>query len=753
MASNKNVFRSFLEYALPWFTLLILLTYSYAKFFAHTYGFRWDSETGILFHVFDEQPEPTLKVDDRILRIGNVGWKEFKSDLQSTFFQGARPGNVVPIVVERDGQKLTIPWTYPSRFNPSEFREQLISEWWLAYVFWLAGTLTLLFLRPKDNRWLLLVAFNFLTAIWLIAGSGVSAFHIWNSALVLRMAIWMCVPVYLHLHWVFPRPLGKIPPMLIRSVYSIAFILVIAQWFQLLPEDLYYWGFLVAAAGSLVLLSLHAIRQPEARRELRLLLVIVCLAIIPSIVLGILATVQGIPPWLGGAALLSFPLVPFAYLYAAYRRQLGKLEVRVNRLLSIYLFMILLGTIGVPLTVLAELSWPARGNSLIIAIAVSLSTAIAFLWGYPAFQKFFERRLLRISLPPERIQEAYSARITTSTSLPALLQVLDREVLPSLFVRQFVFLKLDNDSPIVLFAKGVTDAQLHDGCDFTALMGQAGKYRPVHLLNDEQPCPWAYLILPLKVGDSVLGFWLFGRRDPDDMYAQAEIPIFQSLANQTAIALSNILQTERLRTMYQINVDRYEEERKRLALDLHDSILNQLAVLQMNLDEPSQKFQEAYEGLTQRLREIVSDLRPPMLNYGLKPAIDELADNLMERSKDTASVTVGLQSDGNRYSPEVELHVFRIVQEACENALRHAQAKSIKISGSLSAQEIILYLQDDGVGFDLGETLDLDTLISRKHFGLAGMIERAAIIGAKVGIESKPEDGTRIKITWNHIPV
>ena len=80
--------------------------------------------------------------------------------------------------------------------------------------------------------------------------------------------------------------------------------------------------------------------------------------------------------------------------------------------------------------------------------------------------------------------------------------------------------------------------------------------------------------------------------------------------------------------------------------------------------------------------------------------------------------------------------------------MRHAQAKIIKISGSLNAQEINLYLQDNGVGFDLGETLNLDTLIAKKHFGLAGMIERAAIIGTEVRIESKPEKGTMIQIRW-----
>ena len=170
----------------------------------------------------------------------------------------------------------------------------------------------------------------------------------------------------------------------------------------------------------------------------------------------------------------------------------------------------------------------------------------------------------------------------------------------------------------------------------------------------------------------------------------------------------------------------------------------------MNLEKPSQKFQEAYDGLTQRLREIVSDLRPPMLNYGVEPAIRELADNLMERSKDTVQINVELQSDGSRYPEKIELHLFRIVQEACENVLRHAKARNITISGHLLSQEIDLSLSDDGVGFDVGENLQLDALIANKHFGLAGMIERAAVIGADARIESKHEKGTMVQITWGN---
>jgi signal transduction histidine kinase len=384
-----------------------------------------------------------------------------------------------------------------------------------------------------------------------------------------------------------------------------------------------------------------------------------------------------------------------------------------------------------------------------LAVVLSIIIAFASIWVFPAYQTFIETRLLGIRLPYQNLPEIYSARITASASLSSLRDLLKEEVLPSLLVRQFGFLQIENNSPKVILALGVDEEQIADGYDFSFLLDASEKYRPAYLLDEAQPYSWVRLILPLRVGQSVLGFWLLGHRDPDDLYAQPEIPILQSLANQTAIALSNILQTERLRAMYQANVNRYEEERLHLALNLHDSILNQMAVLMMNLDVlPSTKSQKAYDDLTQRLREIVSDLRPPMLNYGLKPAIDELADNLMERSQETVRIKVDLQADGSRYPSKIELHLFRIVQEACENALRHAKAKSVTISGRLDVQQANLQLHDDGVGFDFGENLNLDNLIANKHFGLAGIMERAAIIGADARIESEPEKGTQIQIDW-----
>jgi signal transduction histidine kinase len=93
-----------------------------------------------------------------------------------------------------------------------------------------------------------------------------------------------------------------------------------------------------------------------------------------------------------------------------------------------------------------------------------------------------------------------------------------------------------------------------------------------------------------------------------------------------------------------------------------------------------------------------------------------------------------------------ELYLFRIIQEACENALQHGQADTILISGRLDPQQIDLLIEDNGIGFDAAESLELSNLIAKEHFGLVGMVERAKLINAEIHLDSAPGAGTRIRI-------
>jgi signal transduction histidine kinase len=143
-----------------------------------------------------------------------------------------------------------------------------------------------------------------------------------------------------------------------------------------------------------------------------------------------------------------------------------------------------------------------------------------------------------------------------------------------------------------------------------------------------------------------------------------------------------------------------------------------------------------------------------MLNFGLYAALEELAADLDYRHSQTTMVLIDIETTDpqERYPPRVEEYLFRIIQQACENSLRHAKATLIGIRGAMSANLIDISVEDDGVGFSLGEPAELSRrlaeLLANQHFGLVGMYERATTIQAKVLIDSSPEQGTRVRIVW-----
>ena len=758
MNKNSLPIGRFLNYVLPFVVLVFLLIYTYAKFFEHPYvGFRLDS-VGNVFDIFVEQKtEPLLQVGDRIIEINRVKWEDFKTDLRKTILTNIHPGQVINLLVKRGEQELLIPWKFVGP-NPREIRDLVISEGWLGFFFWGVGTFALLMLRPKDERWRLFIAFNYLTASFLVLGSGVSSHHIWESAILLRMFVWFCIPVYLHLHWVFPKPLGQLPKAVIWVSYLGTGILAIAQWFQMLPKDLYFIGYLLAVLGSVIFLILHAVKQPETRRDLGVLLVVIVIAFIPSVVVGMIGgflkgELESLYPGLSGGALLSLPLFPVAYVYAVHRHRLGNLELRVNNLLSSFLFLTLVGTLSLPVIILIAAQFSSAGASVVFGTLGFLLASVVVFLGHSPFQSFFERRILGIPLPSKHLLETYSTEITTSLSLSELTQVLQEKVFPSLLIRQFAFLQVDQGSLHILSTMGLGKEPLPTGQDIQTLVAQSGVYLSTDLSRDE-PYSWIRLILPLKLGDQLIGFWLFGRRDPDDLYSQQEIPILSSLANLTSITLSNIRQTDHLKAMYEANIGRYEQEKLRLSRDLHDSILNEMAALLMRDDALifSPGFQQAFEALTERLREILSDLRPPALNFGLKVALEDMAEKLAERNQNVVNIESDIQADGEwRYPESVENHSYRIVQEACENALKYAHAKTITIVVRLFRGNFDIKVEDDGIGFDTETSLKLDGMLAHKHFGLANMHERASLIGAEIRIESGANEGTRIHIRWKSI--
>ena len=200
-----------------------------------------------------------------------------------------------------------------------------------------------------------------------------------------------------------------------------------------------------------------------------------------------------------------------------------------------------------------------------------------------------------------------------------------------------------------------------------------------------------------------------------------------------------------------------EEERKRIAQDLHDAISSKLNIVSLNanfLTEPQISVQEANSlgesivNVTQTVlensRRIAHDLLPPSLEkFGLVAAIEELCDQVQESK--VIQVKTDLEETANVLRDAAALHVFRIVQELFNNTIKYAKAKTIVLTMKFIENAVHLHYQDDGKGFVLAEGK------FAKGLGLSGIENRAAILNATVTFESKPNEGMtlRLKVPTN----
>ena len=208
-----------------------------------------------------------------------------------------------------------------------------------------------------------------------------------------------------------------------------------------------------------------------------------------------------------------------------------------------------------------------------------------------------------------------------------------------------------------------------------------------------------------------------------------------------------------------------EEERARLARELHDGPVQELIALGQRAEmvqrlvrrgEMNQALALLGELRTagletgEELRRLTSALRPTYLeDLGFFPALEVLIKRADEQTP--AQVRLDVEGQIHRLAPEVELAAYRFAQEALNNALQHAQADNIIVRVRCDPKELTLSVMDDGVGFTVPEHPDL--LTQAGHFGLVGMLERATRLGGTLQIQTDVGAGAQVIVRLpSHLP-
>jgi len=275
-----------------------------------------------------------------------------------------------------------------------------------------------------------------------------------------------------------------------------------------------------------------------------------------------------------------------------------------------------------------------------------------------------------------------------------------------------------------------------------------------------------FISVPLKAKDRVVGVMniashMPGRFSAEDMYLLNSIGCQLGTAIEQATLYQRLeLGRERYQTLLQHALTAQEEERKRIARELHDETSQALTSLTLNLQAAItksetdgvvdadfigklQKIQSLAVHTQNEISKLMKELRPTLLDeLGLPAAISRYAKDSLESLG--TKVSTEFEGVGERLPTEVEVTLFRIAQGTIGNILEHAEAKNVSISLECNASECILNVKDDGRGFDVSKLTRVDK--DGRGAGLFTMKERARLVGGACNIRSQPGKGTRIAV-------
>jgi signal transduction histidine kinase len=258
----------------------------------------------------------------------------------------------------------------------------------------------------------------------------------------------------------------------------------------------------------------------------------------------------------------------------------------------------------------------------------------------------------------------------------------------------------------------------------------------------------SFVGLPLVARERLLGVLYLESSRPYHFHDQ--LPLLSTFANQAAIAIENArlfeaerAARERMQALSRQLVEVQEKERGYIARELHDGAGQALAYLMVTLGRLEQQAGRpeavATQGVWGDLRRLAMDLRPPNLErLGLAAA---LRQHIEEFSRQHGQVVEfeAVSFDDVRLPPEVEVALYRIVQEALTNVARHAWARRVEVRLELNGDRVTAAVRDDGVGFEPGAG-------KQGGLGLVGMRERAEMLGGALVVESESGVGTAVSV-------
>lgn len=253
-----------------------------------------------------------------------------------------------------------------------------------------------------------------------------------------------------------------------------------------------------------------------------------------------------------------------------------------------------------------------------------------------------------------------------------------------------------------------------------------------------------FIGMPIRLGDQVLGD-LYVTEKRDGEFTPADEDLLTLLASQAAIAIENATLYEQVQRLAVF------EERERIGMDLHDSVIQSIYAVGLGLEELSdhagseepQALRTRIEHAIEQLNSVIRDIRSYIYNLrdGDRSALSARIGSLLHEIENEggARVNFSIRADvADRLSPARGEALLQVLREALSNARRHAEARRVEVTLAEERGSAVLTIRDDGAGFEPNG--------AQPGMGLTNMRERAAASGGRLDIASKPGDGASVRL-------
>jgi signal transduction histidine kinase len=739
-------------------------------------GAYWGFRSGVVYDVDAGHPSPdTFHIGDRIISAGDMS----ASDLYK--LSRNEIGQVIRIDIERDGQihNLVV------EVSPSSFQAILnrFPAFLVALGFWVVGSYVLAFSRARIQSILFFLVCQ--SAVVSLTCGAISTYGPDWTKVGFHCGVLLLGTLAVHLHVVFPVRFRKYSPragyVLVAATLLFCLLTVWNAFFgvELLQanvlSNIIFTIFAIDMVAVIYLLtqSFRNATNALARYQVGLIVLSGLIGIIPVITLVI------VPQMINGHPVVSFELaflallaLPLGYGFAIYRYRLVGVKDTINRGLATVLVVLLLtGIYSVCFSLTSRFISPSLTQSPVWGLVTTIILAGSAVKLYGGLTRFVNQLLYGGWYDFRTVVEQTRHSLTTTehnqVSIGAsLAQVIGQSM--RLESAYFIFpdrINFKYEHGFAVRTEILPDDQKCDLSNFEALFTN----KPSDFLPWKQEYattyPWALQngahpthVVPLKgKGDRLLGVLLLGVKRDGELLNESDFEILKVVIHQAQVTLENVKlldeaqkHAEKVGRLHRQVIRGREEERKRLARDLHDTVIQSLAGMNYQMaeirthlsgaqDESLLKAQTQIQGLIGVLRQICNDLRPPTLDVldfyeAIQTKVSEVEEN--------ANFKVRVVIEGNEQQEmgeDVKLCVYRLIQESLINVQKHAQADHVEVWVQVTSEQITVMVTDNGNGFTVPEKLEL--LVPDKHYGLIGIQEMVEAVNGSISITSSPGQG------------